>query len=731
MGRCTSVGLRRAVPFLGLWFLAAVVLLPAQGTGSDFNLRYRFPLSLGVEYQSLSPFAAYGSVYNVFDLSANLRWPLPALPVLQPTLKAGLIRFDSQSLDEPLRWDHTHWYAALGLVLAHRFAKNFEVGVDAFGGFSEAVFPNLLPDQGPRGNPNLFLEAGGRIALDPSYNLSVDIRPSLKVLHSLGVLEDFDGLILGIGFSASFRLGQDPDLATGPIRSLRFSEASLPPVFAAMQSFYAKTPAGRIRIANTDKHPVTDVKVSFFQPGYMDSPTPCASLPELAGGEGREVDLFALFNQEVFRTEGVTPLTGEVIVTYRSRGRAAEQRQSVSYDLYDRTALTWDDTRKVAAFITPSDGALRNYASFIRRAVKDQEIPTYNEPLQAAMQVFAALAEMGILYQADPVLPFTRAQNDPLVVDSISLPRDTLTRITGDCDDLTVLYDSLLESVGIETGFITTPGHIYSALNTRVPGREFGRLHPDREMTINLDGELWVPVEITMIGKTGFLDAWRKGVEEWREHESHSENRQLLRTRAAQSVYRPVGLKETDLGLQYGRAEEIARGFSREMDRLVEAAVAGYVQAANHSGRKEDYNRIGVTYARFLRYPQARAAFDQALKIDPGYLSSRVNLANLYFLQKDYVQALARYEEAWKKLKAEGQDHSPLGLKVLINISSANYQLQRSAEAERYYRMAQTVDPAGAAEYAYMVAPPASGEGRAAERRDAGYAVQFVGEEAE
>ena len=57
------------------------------------------------------------------------------------------------------------------------------------------------------------------------------------------------------------------------------------------------------------------------------------------------------------------------------------------------------------------------------------------------------------------------------------------------------------------------------------------RLHPDREMTINLDGEFWVPVEITMIGQTGFLEAWRKGLEEWREHEGSPEKRQLLRTR--------------------------------------------------------------------------------------------------------------------------------------------------------------------------------------------------------
>ena len=59
-----------------------------------------------------------------------------------------------------------------------------------------------------------------------------------------------------------------------------------------------------------------------------------------------------------------------------------------------------------------------------------------------------------------------------------------------------------------------------------------------------------------------------------------------------------MGLKETDLGLQYGRAEEIARGFPRDMDRLAETVAAEHVQAAKRSGRKEDYNRIGIDLRR-------------------------------------------------------------------------------------------------------------------------------------
>ena len=712
------------VPLLAAGFAGLAMTAGAQGVGVDFNQRYRFPLSFGVEYQSLSPFAAYGAQYNIFDLAAGVRWPLPKLPVLQPLARVGLMRFDSQDAVEPIKWDHTHYYGGLGLAYAYRFAKNFEVGAEALVGFSEAVFPNLFPD-GARGSANLFAEAGVRIALDPSFNLSIDVHPNLKYLRSLSPLTTFDGFLFGIGFSAGFRLGADPDVAGGVIRALRFSEGRLPPVFAAMQSYYASNPVGSIVLTNAERSPAEEVRVSFFQAGYMDSPTESAAIPRLAPGESREVPLLAVLNQEVFRTEGTTPLTGEVIVTYTFKGRPAEQRQPLSYDLQDKTALSWDDNRKVAAFITPADSALRNYASFVRQAAKEQVLPGINEPLQAGMQLYRALGLQGVLYQADPVSPFTRAQSAPQTVDSISLPRDTLKRITGDCDDLTVLFDSLLESVGVETGFITTPGHIYSAFNTGQAGADFRKIHPDREMTINVEGSLWVPVEITLLGKEGFLEAWRRGVEEWRQYEGSPERRGLYLTRASQQVYRPVGLKETDLGLQYARPEEIARAFNQELDRVVEVGLAELIEASKKRGSKDDYNRLGVAYAQARRYPQAQAAFDRALALDPGFLAARINLANLLFLKPDYQSALARYQEAWKSLQAKGQERSPLALKLMVNLSSTYYRLERFGEAQQYYRLAQSVNPDSAAAFAYL----GDSTARAAEQRGPGEGVLFVEEE--
>jgi hypothetical protein len=172
------------------------------------------------------------------------------------------------------------------------------------------------------------------------------------------------------------------------------------------------------------------------------------------------VDLAAAYNPEVFFTVGVTPLNGEIVVSYRYRGQAVEQRESVAYELHDKTALTGDDDRKVAAFITQRDPVVRDYASWVRQSSKELVVSELSASLQTAMQLYGAPGVMGCLYQSDPAAPFATMHENKVVLDSISLARDTLGRITGDCDDLTVLFSSLLEGVGVESAFVTVPGHM-------------------------------------------------------------------------------------------------------------------------------------------------------------------------------------------------------------------------------------------------------------------------------
>jgi hypothetical protein len=721
---------RRHKVLLALTFtLFVATFCHCEQSPLDLNTYYQFSLSVGVEYQNLTPLAAYpsGSPYTLFDLGLSVRWPIPPLPVLQPTLRAGLMRFDSQSQSEPLKWDHIDVYGQLGMAYAHRFAKYFEIGAEVLAGMSESLYYDLIPGVAPPlGNPNLLLEAGARISLNPSFSFAVDIHPNVKYVLSLEELKDFDGLIFGIGFTGSFRFGQDPDAPQTQIRAIRFENASIPNAFAAMQSWYSSNPIGTVTLVNTEKTSLTDVEVSFYQKGYMDSPTPGPKFPELKAGQSREAGLSALFNDNVFTVEGVTPLSGEVIVAYKLQGRPVEQRQSISFDLYDKRAIVWDDDRKVSALITPDDSALKNYGGFIRQACKGATVQGISDSLQLGMQAFTALGEIGCLYQANTLLPFTKVQGNPTVVDTVHLARETLRSGLGDCSDLTVLYDSILESLALDTGFITVPGHIIAAIDTKVPSRDFRKVHPDRDMTLEVNGELWVPVEITLVGKSGFLEAWRKGVEEWAAYDAAPEKRAFYVTKHARELYRPVGLKEADLGLQYGRKEAIVEGFQTDRDKLMELIVGDQVSSARASGKKQAWNKAGIIYAQFTQYEKARQALLEALAIDPGYVSAQINLGNLLFLQQHHDEALAIYMKANKALEGVGPEGGA-SLRLLINISRAYYQMEKYDQARDYFAKASLVDAEKAKEYAYL-AERSGGGARAAEERNARKDILFVEE---
>ncbi len=696
---------------------------------TDYNQFYAFPVSIGVDYIGLSPFVDYGFDATLTEISGIVRYPIPAMPQLQPTLRAGILSFVDLNRDEPDKWNHTHYFGSLGALWSNRFSKSFELSGELSVGLSEAVFPSIDPSGTSRGALNLLASAGIRASLDPSYNFSIDIHPTLKYMKYIGdaqTFDLFDGFSFGVGFSGHYRFGTDPDAPQAIIRSIKFDIKRFPAVFAAMQSYYVTNPIGKISITNTEDFAIHDVDVSFFQAGFMDNPTKAVTIPEMKAGETVSVDIFASFNDAVFSKNGVTPLTGEIKVDYLWRNRPVNQVASVSYDLEDKTALTWDDDRKVGAFITSADSALRNYASAIKQYVKDDVVPNFSDALQAAIQIYYALGELGIIYQIDPTSPFTTAQENPQIVDSISIPRDTLTRLTGDCDDLTVTYTSLLETLGIETAFITVPGHIYAAFNTGVKSKDYRKIYNDKSMTLSIDGSLWVPVEITLIGTDDFLSAWRVGIMEFAAVADTPDQRHIIKTRDAQEVFRPVGLTETDLGLQYGSKSAIVKNFKRDMDKLIDNVIADYKDRAASSKRKRDFNKLGIIAAQFGRTATAEEAFNSALSLDRNYLNPQINLGNLYYMEEEYQEALRNFLGAERIMAEAGKQKSRVYPKILLNIARTYYELENYDRVADYYNRVNNIDPVLTAKYTYL-----HGESGGSRGADAGAfsEILFVDEE--
>jgi len=211
----------------------------------------------------LSPFVDYEFIPTAYyDLSMSARLPLRKLPSLQLLAKVGMITLAPPSTDSKLA--HTQWYAMPGLAYIHRFSKTIEVGAEVAVGASEAVFPKLDPQE-VRGSPMLLAEVGARVALDPSFNFSLDVHPRVLFQRAFTPVERFNGASLGIGFSASYRFGEDPDSPKAIVRSIRFGALELPPVYPAMQSWYADTAnsLGTITVTNTEKFDLASVEISF------------------------------------------------------------------------------------------------------------------------------------------------------------------------------------------------------------------------------------------------------------------------------------------------------------------------------------------------------------------------------------------------------------------------------------------------------------------------------------
>ena len=60
-------------------------------------------------------------------------------------------------------------------------------------------------------------------------------------------------------------------------------------------------------------------------------------------------------------------------------------------------------------------------------------------------------------YTPNPKTPYEQVSKQKDVIDFLQFPRETFQYKAGDCSDLSILYGSLFQAVGIDAAFITIP----------------------------------------------------------------------------------------------------------------------------------------------------------------------------------------------------------------------------------------------------------------------------------
>lgn len=511
---------------------------------------------------------------------------------------------------------------------------------------------------------------------------------------------------LSIGLGASFKYNFTP---TGPIYQglgvnvgvqyhvgagggsgyLRV-EPQILPIFPLFYSFYDKNPAGTLIIRNTAAGSVQDVTVSFLVKQFMEEPKVSWQWKELARGEEKTVPIFALFKDTILQVTEATKVAGQIIVTYKYLGSEISNNYPVTVGINNRNGMTWDDTNKAAAFVTANDPIVR---SFTARAVPDARAKgraAVNATFRSAMALFTAMNVHGVSYLPDPSTSFGDKVANKSAVDYLQFPAQTLDVRAGDCDDLSILYAALLESAGIETAYITAPGHIYMAFNVQMDPQSAKNIFGHPEDLIFKGDQTWIPVEITRV-KDGFLRAWQTGAQEWRAATA-SNTVEFFPIHTAWGTYAPANTGDRlNVSVTPPDSIRIFSAYTAELNKFYVADFQPRVSRiqADLGTRKDDpklLNKLGVLYARFGMLDDAQRQFEAVITRNGEVPSTLINLGNIAYLGGKHEIALDYFTRALAR--------APQSSTALQGVAMAGYELGNSDAVQNALAQLKKEDPA-------------------------------------
>jgi tetratricopeptide (TPR) repeat protein len=613
-----------------------------------------------------------------------------------PLLVGAELGYSLHPLDFPLPKQLHLLTAGVGLGTEWAILPRLPLSISVSGGYYYGLTQG--PDQAIVGGGNPYARAAADLSYRITPHVSVGLGAGFQAF--LGSPQPLlTGVTVHIGTSYRIPLGGGDELfepaATKPsllnISQVRFEE--ILPVF---YQYYAGHPIGTAVLENKEQTDISDLKLSVFIKGFMDSPKVTVLDGGLARGQSRQIDLFALFNTGVLDITEGTKVSAEVVVEYTQKGVLKKATAQETVRLNHRNASIWDDDRRAAAFVTARDPSVLRFSKGIDGMIRVQDNQAVDHTMRTAMAMHQALSLYGMRYVVDPKSAYQDAIKDKLQLDFLQFPRQTLSYKAGDCDDLSILYTALLESVGIETAFITIPGHIYMAFALDLDENQARKIFVKPDDLIVVEGRVWVPVEVTET-QGGFLKAWSAGAKQWRENAA-ARQANLYPLSEAWKTFEPVGLPGEGEDLVFPQAKDIEKSFAGEFDRFLHREVDDRAAALEKEVQKSKnspsaVNKLGLLYARFGIMDQAEKQFRKAVGKEE-YLPGLVNLGNILYLKKDFPGAMSLFERARKK--------EPNNPSVLLNIARIFHEQEKYDSARKSYETLAAVDPKLAEENRYL-----------------------------
>jgi hypothetical protein len=280
-------------------------------------------------------------------------------------------------------------------------------------------------------------------------------------------------------------------------------------IYPAYYQFYNLYPLALVNVHNTSGYPIEvnlKSKVSPFSSRPKDS-----GFIQIEKGESKDLPVTVIFDRNITEVSSRAPAILDIEVEGRARTTLVK---NTSAQIIVHTRNAWNgEIDKLGFFVTPDNQDIVNLSRKCAKAATDST-PTILKPFENSKAIFNELSNREIRYQSDPNVPYYKD-------DRVQFATETLEIKTGDCDDLVVLYTSLLQSLGIETAFIQvrdpekTMAHLFMMFDTGIPVDGAALISSNEKRYVvrensNSEKTIWIPVETTLLA-SGFEQAWQNG----------------------------------------------------------------------------------------------------------------------------------------------------------------------------------------------------------------------------
>jgi len=510
---------------------------------------------------------------------------------------------------------------------------------------------------------------------------------------SAGMSLKYKTLILEYGFENHPYLGQTNRFSI----ALQFSPAVVSitstvinhnPIFRSLHRYYETNPFAKVGIKNISDADLP-VNVSLFLPTMMSNPhSETITLPPKSD---EEYELGVSFSADVLTTKKAAfdnLVQPEIKVTYKQGGeeKQAQKKLESSYVL-GKGKLTWSNPDMIACYVTPADAVVdkfsRNNIQYYTPVLNDY---FGRSNLGRGIILYDALGTHGLVYNIDLQTPFLEIADDKTTFDNVKYPGEMLRDKIGDCDDLTTLYGTLLNNLGIETMFLDVfkpgAGHIFLMFDSGVKPDDVKKYFLDETEVVVLNDKVWIPIEATLVGKP-FFSAWKQGSLKYNEMKAENYVNEISVAEAT-AIY-PAGSHITpDMPMpEISGINDLLKEDIKQYGQWLEQIV--YAAVGNELTSGEDYYDAGVKYMEFHRYKEAISMLETAINMKPNFPDAINTLGVSYTKKGDFETSLEFYEKALE----QQPDHPGF----MLNIAIAHFMMGNKGIAREKYDEVVLVDP--------------------------------------